>query len=345
MISALGCSVSYALALSVCVQAGDRLRAPGVTSLTNSKVVYRVPDRNYVVLARGPTIAVCVNNEAVDVPECPGHKAGYNGLAVWKQGGRDRNLFVPAYAGLNFEHIHDGTASIDRTGRFEPRQAPMQLRVIDEHTVELYQAPTPAFKLESCGRYALLEDGTIEYTFECIPRADKFTSGFIGLFWASYIDKPGKTGIHFQGRRAGTQDQAAWIAADSPSHGVDSTHPPATNAFEPVIAADFSLTLVKGRSPWVSTEPWFFGVSDDLALVQMFRSRDQMWFAQSPTGGGPANPAWDFQWFIPQPEVGRPYGFVMRAALLPYESAGDLERQTRPHREALERQGVPARTP
>ena len=101
------------------------------------------------------------------------------------------------------------------------------------------------------------------------------------------------------------------------------------------IHPDFPLTLVNHRSQYVYTEPWYYGVSHGLAFVQMFRQRDQVWFAQSPTGGGRTNPAWDFQWFVPDCRVDQAYGFVMRAAYLPYESRDQLERATRPHREAL----------
>ena len=310
------------------------LAAPGVTSLVNPSVQYVVPQTPYVQLQRGAVTAIIVDNRAVDVPHLPGHRAGYNGIASLTHAERTENLFVPEVAGLNFEHIHDGTLAVNKE-RFEPRRAPMELRVVDEFTVEVYQPPTPNWQLESCGRYRLLPDGVVEYTFECIPRGATFQQGYIGLFWASYIDRPADKAIHFCGREATHTGAGRWLRAVTPAHGVDSTHPPAGPLPNLPFDHDFSLTLVNHRSAYVYTEPWYYGVSHGMAYVQMFRARDGIWFAQSPTGGGETNPAWDFQWFIPDWEVGAAYGFVMRAAYLPFESHAQLESATRPHREAL----------
>jgi hypothetical protein len=128
-----------------------------------------VPEKPYVVLRRGEVEAIVVDQRAVDDGVLRGHRAGYSGLAALRHDRRRENVFVPAYAGLNFEHIHDGTTQ-PRDILFEPRNAPMELRCVDDHTAELYQRPTPHWGLESCTRYELLLDGAIEMTVECIPR-------------------------------------------------------------------------------------------------------------------------------------------------------------------------------
>lgn len=319
--------------VGVC-SAAHPLAAPGVTSLTNPNVIYQTSDKHHVLIQRGDVTAIIVDNASIDSPELPGHRAGYNGVASLKHRDHDTNLFVPALAGLNFEHIHDGT----RAGlkeKFEPRAFPMQLRVIDEYTVELYQPPTGNWRLESCGRYQLLHDGTIEYTFECIPRAGGYRHDYIGLFWASYIHEPEDQAIHFRGRPRDTDASPSWIKAVTPEHGVNSTHPPVDYPHSIDVDVDFPLSLVNHPSQYVYTKPWYYGVSHSMALALVFRPRHQIWFAQSPSGGGNGNPAWDFQWFIPNYEIGEAYGFQMRAAYLPYESPQQIEMGTRTHRKAL----------
>ncbi len=308
-------------------------RSPGTTSLTNPKVRFSEPAEHFVELSRGPVTAVFVDNEPVDRGLAAGHKGGYNGVAYLRRAGMQENLFVPAFAGLNFEHIHDGTKAVDRE-RFEPRAAPMKLRRIDDFTVELHQPPTPNWQLESCGRYRLLEDGAIEYTFECIPRAKTFRQNWIGLFWASYMQAPEEKSIHFLGRAA-ADAKPAWLKLLPEKHGVDATHPPAGKLPDLKFDPEFSLTLANHPSKYAHTESWYYGVSHGVAFVQMFRPQDRVWFAQSPTGGGGANPAWDFQWFTEGAEVNQPYGFVMRTAVVPFTSREQLERDIAGHLQAL----------
>lgn len=307
---------------------------PRLTTLSDSTVTYTVPDNGYHVLRRADVRAVVVDNRAVDDGVLSGHRSGYSGIASLTHAKRSDNLFVPAYAGLNYEHIHDGTSK-DRAILFEPRNARMELRVIDPHTVELYQAPTPNWKLESVLRYAMLEDGTIEMTLECIPQARTFSHDYIGLFWASYIHQPESLDIHFRGHEAGTSNATRWIRGETPQHGVLSTHAGRDDNRIFPRDEDFPLTLVFNRSKYVYDEPWYYAASHGMAFIQMFRPQDQIYLSQSPSGGGQGNPAWDFQFFIPNYEVGQRYQMVMRAMYVPMESPQQILRDSLPHRDAL----------
>lgn len=308
---------------------------PKRTTLSGSSLRYRVPDKPYAILKRGGIEAVIVDNQAADDAVLPGHRAGYSGVASLRGAGRKENLFVPANAGLNFEHIHDGTTQASKV-LFEPRHAPMQLRLIDDHTAELYQAPTPHFSLESCQRYHLLEDGTIELTLECIPRKKTFRNGYIGLFWASYINGPPSGAIHFKAHAASEKASAArWIESVSPRHGVDPTHPATDDDRVFKFDKDFPLSLVFNLSKWRYAEPWYYGLHGDAAFVQMFRPADRIRLSQSPSGGGKGNPAWDFQFYIPDYEIGKRYQMVMRAKLVKFTSREQLEKDTAAHRRDL----------
>jgi hypothetical protein len=312
-------------------------RLPKRTTLSDPSIDYRVPDKPYVVLKRADVEAVVVDNRAVDDDVLPAHRAGYSGVASLKHTKRPENLFVPSYAGLNFEHIHDGTVQ-DRKVLFEPRNWPMELRAVDEHTVELYQTPTPHYGLESCLRYQMLEDGTIEMTLECIPRRRSFAHGYVGLFWASYIHQPESLDIHFKGHGADEPPAARWIRGVTPAHGVLSTHVASADDRTFAHDADFPLTLVFHRSKYRYAEPWYYGVSHGMALVFIFRPEDQVRMSQSPSGGGQGNPAWDFQHLIPNYEVGRRYQMVMRAMYVRYESREQIERTVEPHRNGVANQ-------
>lgn len=278
----------------------------------------------YVILRRGDVEAVIVDNRAVDDAVLPGHKAGYHGVAALRHTRQPRSLFVPAYAGLNFEHIHDGAVQ-PREVLFEPRHAPMKLRALNPWTAELHQPPTPHWGLESRMRYELLPSGVIEMCFECVPRKDTFKNGYCGLFWASYIDQPESLDIHFLGLTEGESGTGEWQRGVTPSHGKFATHRGALDQRSFAHDAAFPLELPFGFSAIRYSEPWYFGVCRGMAFVQMFRADDGVWLTQSPSGGGAGCPAWDFQWFIQNPRVGETYRLRMRAGYIPLERADDIQ--------------------
>ncbi len=324
------------LALFIFPDSGYAKPLPKLTTFSDATIKYTVPAKHYVILRRGDIEAIIIDNSAVDDDVLPKHRAGYSGVVSLTHAKQKRNIFVPGIAGLNFEHIHDGTTQ-DRKILFEPRNAPMELRLINDHVAELYQAPTPHWGLESCLRYELLDDGVIEMTLECIPRRDTFKNGYIGLFWASYIHQPESLDIHFKGIKNGS-DKNGWVRGITPAHGTLPTHVGIDDQRLFKHDENFPLSLAFNRSQYQFTQPWYYGVSHDMAFAFMFRPQDEIRLTQSPSGGGKGNPAWDFQYFIPDYKIGKRYQIVMRTMYLPFESQSQIEKATKSDRADLRNQ-------
>src|SRR5437762_7183470 len=121
------------------------------------------------------------------------HRAGYNGLWSLTHKTEPTNLFVPTVAGMNLEHIFDGQTQ-DPPGKseifFEPRNAKMTFKKVSDAVAELHQPPTPTFKLESTTRFTLREPDAIDFEFKFTATQHAFARGYLGLFWANYINAP-----------------------------------------------------------------------------------------------------------------------------------------------------------
>ena len=159
----------------------------------------------------------------VDNTEFGAHRAWYNGVASLTHKADTVNIFRPRVAGLNFEHIFDGAKWWEPAEvLFEPRACPMIIKKISDRTVELHQPPTELHKLESWTRFTVTEPHYIDMEFTCIPRAGTFDRGYIGLFWASYINTKMDKGYYFIGRKS-VKDKKRWIEINSPAHNIESS--------------------------------------------------------------------------------------------------------------------------
>jgi len=279
-------------------------------------------------LETGKLRVVIADNEAY----APTHQAGYNGVAELRLAGANQpNLFVPLYAGLNLEHIFSGDAASYRWHIFEPRQAPMELRRISKRRVELRQERTEHWPLHSRLVFEVKDDA-IDLTYYGTPLEDVWQKhGYIGVFFASYIQSPEDMAIQFIGRsRPGRGDATPrWIKHLPTSHGVAASHRPAGSTWDPSFDDGFKLTLASGFSDFEYLYPFYFGRSGENVLVLMFekpRDGGEMRFAQSPSGGGTGNPAWDFVYFRRDYAVGREFSFRVRAVYRKFTSVEDIAR-------------------
>lgn len=260
------------------------------------------------------------------------HRAGYNGVAELRVGpGDPKNLFVPSYAGLNLEHVFSGDAASFGWDIFEPRRAPMQLIQRSKRRVELRQERTEHWPLRSRLVFQVKDDA-IDLTYYGTPLADAWKKhGYVGVFFASYIHAPEDMAIQFIGRsRPGRGDsQPRWIKHLPEKHGVAANHRPAGSQWDPPVDPDCKLTLVTGVSDFEYSYPFYFGRSGDTVFILMFertRNEGELRFAQSPSGGGKGNPAWDFVYFRRDYAVNREFNFRVRAVCRKFSSAEEVVR-------------------
>jgi hypothetical protein len=257
------------------------------------------------------------------------HRAGYNG--VWSLTHRTEpvNLFVPAVAGLNLEHIFDGDRhDHDQSQRifFEPRNAPMTFRRFSASEAELHQPPTPTFHLESWTRFTLRALHYLDMHFRFRPTQHAFTYGYIGLFWASYINAPHDKSLYF---RSG----GLWQQLCTQRHNDESTVRHRGDKLDLRFSKGYPEALYRNLSPLRFDEPLYYGRFRNHVYILMFDRTDGVRFTHSPSGGGvnkeqqTTNPAWDFQYLLPRYQVKQDYEFRARVAYRPSCSRAEVLRE------------------
>ena len=259
------------------------------------------------------------------------HRAGYNGVSELEHGGSGRTLFVPDYAGLNFEHVFSGDAASYSWDKFEPRLAPMRLRPLSDRGYELRQERTAHWPLATTLTFEAAPPDAVDLTVRAVPLADAWRKhGYIGLFFASYIQAPEDLSLHFIGRsRPGLGDpNPRWIRLVPPEHGTAANHRPAGSDWDPPLDPGLPIVLVSGLSSYEYVYPFYFGLSHGKVFICMFERPEggEIRFAQSPSGGGAGNPAWDFILLKRGYRVGEAFHFRMRAVYRDFRGVQDVVR-------------------
>lgn len=267
----------------------------------------------------GDVCATVADNSAH--PEKAGHRAGYNGLASLSSSAQPRNIFVPDYAGMNLELYFDGVTA-DRPTLFEPRSAAMHLRKTGDNGVELHQPPTPHWQVESWTTFTLRELNSVDFHFTAVPRASTFQQGWMGIFWASYIHHPEDLGIWFP---VALPEGDRLVRHYSRRHGEESTHRHEADRAEILVSHDQEMYMYGSYSRRRYAKPYFSGFCRGMRLLFLFEDNPNVRFAQSPSGGGPGCPAWDFQMVVPDYEVGKDYTLDARLVYGPCSTALDPE--------------------
>lgn len=269
------------------------------------------------------------------------HQAGYNGLFSVRSADQDESPFVAAYAGMNLEHFFDARPRAENEVFFEPRYSPMSLERQSESSVELYQPPTKTFGVESWTRFELREPYYIDFAFRCIPRTDKYQGGFLGVFWASYINAPLDKSIYFLAAES-TLDKPLWRQFNTQLHNRDSTVLGRDDTTE-LSFHETGSALFSSISPLRYGASFFYGRFRNMVLIYAFRPNPGLRFTQSPSGGGvndegdDTNPAWDFQLIVPQVQVGSEYRLDGCLIYKPWRGRDDVLAEVRKFYESEKR--------
>jgi hypothetical protein len=277
----------------------------------------------------GDLTAVIGDNEAYE-----GHRAGYNGVHRLTHRTNPKSLLT--VTGLNLEHIFDGDQDLrgDVKVLFEPRNFPMTLTRISDNEAELHQEETPTFHLESWTRFKLVAPHYMDVTFRCKPLQHVFKHGYIGLFWASYIDDPENKSIYFR-------DDKGWVQLCTQIHANQSTVVPVDNKVELKFTPGTREMLYKSLSPLRFSDPVYYGLFGTHQYILMFDRTDGIRFAHSPSAGGPPSAtevAWDWQFIIPTYEVLREYGYRARVVYRERCSRAEVLKEFRIWRASLEKE-------
>ncbi len=258
------------------------------------------------------------------------HRGGYNGVFRLTSIHQSESIFVPAYAGLNLEHIFDGDTERGPVEQFlEPRHSPMQFKKMDEGTALLHQPPTPHRQMESTTEFHLLDPYYIDVTFRCTPHKDAYQGGAFGLFWASYINAPLNKSTYFL-RGNSSLDDPLWQQFCTQYHGHDSTVKSSQDTFNWAFEGEPNNLLYANISKITYAVPFYYGIFRNMVFIVIFDDPERIRFAHSPSGGGRTQkgddtcPAWDFQFVVPNYEIGKEYQFKYRVVYKPWAGRDDV---------------------
>ena len=257
------------------------------------------------------------------------HRAGYNGIFSMTTPQQTESPYVPLYAGWNLEHYFDRRPTPDnRELLFEPRNVTMEFAQNGENHITLYQPQTPHYGVASWTEFTVHDPYYVDVAYRCIPHKDIFAGGFLGVFWASYINAPLDKSMYFLAAGS-TLDAPKWVQHCSPEHGHDSTVVHETDTFTVEFEPKDKI-LFASYTPLRYSVSFFYGRFRDMVLIYVFQSPHLVRFAHSPSGGGDTpdktstNPAWDFQLIVPDYKVGETYTLRSRVIYKPWVDRADV---------------------
>lgn len=287
------------------------------------------------------------------------HRPGYNGIASLVPKHSGNNLFVPMYAGLNYETISlAGMPPYEPASgfRFEPRREPMHVEHADRKKVVLVQPETSHSHVSARIVFSVEEPCYLHQHIELVLHKRFCEPGERNAFrslWASYIHMPPDLHVYLKPDLEEGGELEGWLGVTKADHSADTElralpedvdldpagHLEAMGAREPLKVAN----LFESANPCPAAEStshrifgpltFYYGFCHgDQQFLMMFGQPDRFRLAYSPCGAGKApewNPAWDYVLHLDDAETGTVYSWDLCLAVKPFEGRGDVLREVR----------------
>ncbi|MBI2901247.1 MAG: hypothetical protein HYY17_13775 [Planctomycetes bacterium] len=252
-----------------------------------------------------------------------GHQSGYSGLAKLRhEWNRDRDIFVPFLAGLNYEtNWLRGAPNSPWEIQAEPRFEPMTLRRIDERTVELHQEETSVKHIEALLRFRIHNNiAAVDFDFTFTPRQappvenPNFGPDVIVMF-ANYMCDPADPRLYAFGHTPG-DPRPRWLRYEGIKHG-DYWVEERDGSGEHVSPGDVTLD-----------RPYMAGKVGGMLVAWMVETPGAFGIYYSPNGDMSLDyktPAWDFTLSFRDVAVGQPLTARGRLIVVPMGTLRDVE--------------------
>jgi len=287
------------------------------------------------------------------------HRSGYNGVAALIPRHSGNNLFVPTYAGLNYETIsltgmppYQAPGRTDHQAKFEPRGEAMHIEAADEESVVLVQPPTRHAGVGARIEFWVEEPHylhqDIELTFHKRFCPEDQASAFTSL-WASYLHMPPDRHLYLKPDWRVGRERDGWVGLTKEGHG-STEYVTRPVPGERILGAAGHLEMMQQLEPVTAPEAgaapgsplaggpldFYYGLCWDQVFLMMFRQPEQVRLAYSPNGGGTEPewcPAWDYVLALDDAPVGSTHRWEICLVVKSFASRIDVLDEVRRYQE------------
>lgn len=250
-----------------------------------------------------------------------------------------KNIFRDDAVGFNFEHIFNGAKDQHGISMFTPRKDPCSIIREGDHKLRIdWPANGSQWKMKASMIYDFSNKDYIDITFKCSPMRDMYPQGYVAMMWASYMQKALDRKIHFWGKDG---DRIGWVSfGENLNEQIEvGTVAHQNSSALPYEKGSQNLNIVEHTTKKFMT-PFYYGlldgdqnlstINDKLLYMVLFDQTDSirfaMWNFYKDESGEPDthSPAWDWQFAIKNPQIGKTYSYKARIIIKPYKGTQDI---------------------